>query len=400
MRVVGIVAEYNPLHNGHIYHMEEAKRQAGASFCIVAMSGNFVQRGEPACTDKYTRAEWAVRAGADMVVEIPSALAVASAERFAEGAVKTLAATGVVTDLAFGVETDDLNALYHIADLLDREPANFRVILTYHLKQGKSYPRAQYDTLQDLGIPANELALLEQPNNILAVEYLKSIRRFAPEIRPLPIRRVGNQYRDTQLSGTLSSATAIRKALSEGDDAVYDCLPLYVSGAARFDSQFPVTLDCFSQMILYRLRSMPYYDLEALPDVTEGFEQVLARAVLETTDVNTLLAEMKTKRFTMARCKRILISALLGVTADLPDKLRQDPKNLYLHILAMTRIGRGLLSAMASSARVPVILRHADVNNCTELARRSLSIDAFSTDVYAYALGRDLHRDGQTAVTV
>lgn len=400
MRVVGIVAEYNPLHNGHIYHMEEAKRQAGASFCIVAMSGNFVQRGEPACTDKYTRAEWAVRAGVDMVVEIPSALAVASAERFAEGAVKTLAATGVVTDLAFGVETDDLNALYHIADLLDREPANFRVILTYHLKQGKSYPRAQYDTLQDLGIPSNELALLEQPNNILAVEYLKSIRRFAPEIRPLPIRRVGNQYRDTQLSGTLSSATAIRKALSEGDDAVYDCLPLYVSGAARFDSQFPVTLDCFSQMILYRLRSMPYYDLEALPDVTEGFEQVLARAVLETTDVNTLLAEMKTKRFTMARCKRILISALLGVTADLPDKLRQDPKNLYLRILAMTRIGRGLLSAMASSARVPVILRHADVNNCTELARRSLSIDAFSTDVYAYALGRDLHRDGQTAVTV
>ena len=125
MRVVGIVAEYNPLHNGHIYHMEEAKRQAEADFCIIAMSGNFVQRGEPACTDKFTRADWALRAGADLVVEIPQCLAVASAERYAEGAIKILAATGVVTDIAFGVETDDLDALYRIADILDREPQSF-----------------------------------------------------------------------------------------------------------------------------------------------------------------------------------------------------------------------------------------------------------------------------------
>ncbi|MBQ6236169.1 MAG: nucleotidyltransferase family protein, partial [Clostridia bacterium] len=143
MRVVGIIAEYNPLHNGHIYHMEESKKQAGSEFCVVAMSGNFVQRGEPACTDKFTRAEWAVMGGADLVVEIPTVFAVSSAERFAEGAVKTLAATGVVTDLAFGVETDDVNVLYHLADILEREPPNLRIYLMHHLKQGKSYPRAQ-----------------------------------------------------------------------------------------------------------------------------------------------------------------------------------------------------------------------------------------------------------------
>ena len=270
MRVVGIIAEYNPLHNGHIYHMEESMQQAGAEYCIVAMSGNFVQRGEPACTDKYTRAEWAVMGGADIVTEIPTAFSVASAERFAEGGVKTLAATGVVTDLAFGVETEDLNALYHLADLLDREPGGFRVYLNYHLKQGKSFPRAQYDALADLGVPGNELEILQQPNNILAVEYLKSLRRYAPEIRPLPIRRIGNRYNSNVLTGKLSSATAIREALLNGDESVYDTMPMSVAAAMRFDSQFPVTFDRFGAMLLYRLRSMSLEELAALPDVSEG----------------------------------------------------------------------------------------------------------------------------------
>ena len=399
MRVVGIIAEYNPLHNGHIYHMEESKKQAGSEFCVVAMSGNFVQRGEPACTDKFTRAEWAVMGGADVVVEIPTVYAVSSAERFAEGAVKTLAATGVVTDLAFGVETDDVNALYHLADLLDREPANFRVYLNYHLKQGKSFPRAQYDALKDLDVPEEELAILQQPNNILAVEYLKSLRRYAPEIRPLPIRRIGNRYNSTVLTGKLSSATAIREALLAGDDSVYDTMPMSVAAAMRFDEQFPITFDRFAPMLLYRLRSMTLEELAALPDVSEGFEQVLYRAVRQATDLPSLFEAIKSKRYTLARCKRILVSALLHVPAGLSDALSESRSNLYLHVLGLKRIGRGLLSAMASRAEAPVILRNSDLQNCSELARASLSIDALSTDLYAYALGREMHRDAQSAIT-
>ena len=400
MRVVGIIAEYNPLHNGHIYHMEESMKQAGAEYCIVAMSGNFVQRGEPACTDKYTRAEWAVMGGADIVTEIPSAFAVSSAERFAEGGVKTLAATGVVTDLAFGVETDDLNALYHLADLLDREPANLRVYLNYHLKQGKSFPRAQYDALSDLGVPAEELSILQQPNNILAVEYLKSIRRYAPEIRPLPIQRIGNRYNSTVLTGKLSSATAIREALLNGDESVYDTMPMSVAAAMRFDSQFPVTFDRFSSMLLYRLRSMSLEELAALPDVSEGFEQVLHRAVRQSTDLPSLLEAIKSKRYTLARCKRILVSALLHIPNGFVETLGKKREELYLHVLGMKRMGRGLLSAMASKSEAPVILRNSDVLNCSEIARTSLAIDALSTDLYAYALGRELHRDAQSAITV
>ncbi len=400
MRVVGIIAEYNPLHNGHIYHMEESKKQADSEFCIVAMSGNFVQRGEPACSDKFTRAEWAVMGGADVVVEIPTVYAVASAERFAEGAVKTLAATGVVTDLAFGVETEDVNALYHLADLLDREPANLRVYLLHHLKQGKSFPRAQYDALSDLGVPSDELAILQQPNNILALEYLKSIRRFAPEIRPLPIQRIGNKYNSTVLTGKLSSATAIREALLGGDESVYDTMPMSVAAAMRFDEQFPVTFDRFGSMLLYRLRTMSLEELKALPDVAEGFEQVLYRAARQETDLPSLLDLIKSKRYTLARCKRILVSALLHIPAGMTDALGDSIGDLYLHVLGLKRIGRGLLAAMASHAEAPVILRHSDLSNCSEIARASLAIDALSTDLYAYALNRELHRDSQSAITV
>ena len=398
MRVVGIAAEYNPLHNGHIYHLEQARELSNADFAVVAMSGNFVQRGEPACADKFTRAEWALRAGIDLVVEIPQCLAAASAERFAEGAVKVLASTGIVTDLAFGVETDDTDALYRITDILYREPPAFKTNLAYHLKQGKSYPRAQFDALSDLDLPKGTIQLLTEPNNILAVEYLKAIRRFAPHIRPIPVRRAGSSYNDTELSGELSSATAIRQALCEGNDEVLSALPLFVSGAAKFDSQFPATIENFGPLILYRLRSMSLDEIAELPDVSEGFEQVIARAVRNSPDIGTFLEAIKSKRYTMARCKRIAVSALLHIQKDLPVHVLSDPENLYLRILGFLNGSRGLLSAIASDGSAPVILRNSDIANCSDTARDSLAIDAFSTDLFAYALGKEVHRDAMSAI--
>lgn len=400
MRVVGIAAEYNPLHNGHIYHLEQAKKLANADFTLVALSGNFVQRGEPACADKFTRAEWALRAGVDLVVEIPQCLAAASAERYAEGAVKVLASTGIVTDLAFGVETDDVDALYRITDILYREPPSFRTNLAWHLKQGKSYPRAQFDALSDLDLPKGTIQLLTQPNNILAVEYLKAIRRFAPHIRPIPVKRTGSAYNDTELTGELSSATAIRQALLEGNEEVLCSLPLFVSGAAKFDSQFPATIESFGPLILYRLRSMSLDEIADLPDVSEGFEQVIARAVRNSPDINTFLEAIKSKRYTMARCKRIAVSALLHIQKDLPDRILAEPENLYLRILGFLNGSRGLLSAIASDGNAPVILRNSDIGNCSDTARDSLAIDAFSTDLFAYALGKEVHRDAMSAVRI
>jgi predicted nucleotidyltransferase len=153
-------------------------------------------------------------------------------------------------------------------------------------------------------------------------------------------------------------------------------------------------------MLLYRLRSMTIDELKALPDVSEGFEQVLYRAAREATDLKSLLDAIKSKRYTLARCKRILVSALLHIPAGLSDAVGKNIDDMYLHVLGLKRMGRGLLAAMASRAIVPVILRHSDLQSCTEVARASLAIDALSTDLYAYALARDLHRDSQSAVTV
>ena len=177
-------------------------------------------------------------------------------------------------------------------------------------------------------------------------------------------------------------------------------MPMSVAAAMRFDAQFPVTFERFAPMLLARLRSMTLEELQALPEVSEGFEQTLFRAAREAVDLPTLYEAIKSKRYTLARCKRILVSALLHVPSGMADAVGRSADDMYLHVLGLKRMGRGLLSAMASRAAAPVILRHSDVQNCSDVARASLAIDALSTDLYAFALGRELHRDSQSAVTV
>jgi predicted nucleotidyltransferase len=400
MRVVGVIAEYNPLHNGHIYHLEQAKRKTGASYCIVVMSGNFVQRGEPACTDKFTRAEWALQAGADLVIELPTVFANASAERFAEGAVRLLHATGLVTDLAFGAEQGDIAKLSQLADYLAEEPPEFKSYLQYHLKMGESFPRARYEALQDMGADPEFLSELVKPNNILAMEYLRSLHRYAPEICPVPIERIGGGYNDDFLTGEYSSATAIRAAIREGNTQVLSTMPLFVSGAMQFDPQFPLTVNDVGDMMLYKLRLMRAEEVQHLPDVREGFEQNLLKAARTAVDGESFFEMVKTKRYTMARVKRIGMSALLDVSEELVEDMSTDDRNLYFRVLGMRRDARSLLSAMASISKTPLIMRNADIVKCTDVARVSLRVDALSTDILSYALRKPLHRDSEAAILV
>ena len=377
MRVVGVIAEYNPLHNGHIYHLEQAKRKTGASYCIVVMSGNFVQRGEPACTDKFTRAQWALEAGADLVIELPTVFANASAERFAEG-----------------------GKLSQLADYLAEEPPEFKSYLQYHLKMGESFPRARYEALQDMGADAELLSELVKPNNILAMEYLRSLRKYAPEICPVPIERIGGGYNDEYLTGEYSSATAIRAAIREGNTQVLSTMPLFVSGAMQFDPQFPLTVNDVGDMMLYKFRLMSVEDVQRLPDVREGFEQNLLKAARTAVDGDSFFEAVKTKRYTMARVKRIGMSALLDVSEELVEDMASSDDNLYFRVLGLRRDARSLLSAIASISRTPLIMRNADISKCTDVARESLKVDALSTDILSYALRKPLHRDSEAAILV
>ena len=393
MRVVGIIAEYNPLHNGHIYHLERARALSNADYCIVVLSGNFVQRGEAACTDKFSRAAWALRAGADLVLELPSVYAVAPAERFAAGGVRTLHATGVVNDLAFGCEAPDLQTLYQISDIIATEPPALQDAIKRHLALGKSYPRARFDALSEYGVPKNMLAAIAQPNNILAVEYLNAIRQYAPSMEPLPIERVGTGYHSDDIVGDFASATAIRKAIVEGRNEILATMPNFVGGALLYDEQFIIPQEALSDVMLYALRRMSPADLAALPDVIEGFENVLYRSVRSARTLVEFYELIKTKRYTLARCKRIVACALLGITSDQVRKLTLSREGSYLKVLGFQKKARPLISEIAKRKTAPLILRNSDLEDCPAFVRQNVETDLLSTDILSFVTTQEIHRD-------
>ena len=393
MRVVGIIAEYNPLHNGHIYHLERARALSNADYCIVVLSGNFVQRGEAACTDKLSRAAWALRAGADLVLELPSVYAVAPAERFAAGGVRTLNATGVVNDLAFGCEAPDLQMLYQISDIIATEPPALQDAIKRHLALGKSYPRARFDALSEYGVPKNMLAAIAQPNNILAVEYLNAIRQYAPSIEPLPIERVGTGYHSDEIVGDFASASAIRKAIVEGRNEILATMPSFVGGPLLYDEQFIIPQEALSDVMLYAIRRMSLADLAALPDVIEGFENVLYRSVRTARTLVEFYELIKTKRYTLARCKRIAACALLGITNDQVRKLTLSREGSYLKVLGFKKKARPLISEIAKRKTAPLILRNSDLEDCPAFVHQNVETDLFSTDILSFITTQEIRRD-------
>ncbi len=393
MRVVGIIAEYNPLHNGHVYHLEQARQKSNADYCIVVMSGNFVQRGEAACTDKFSRAAWALRAGADLVLELPSLYAVSPAERFAAGGVRTLSGTGVVTDLAFGCESPDLQTLYQISDIITSEPPALQEAIKKHLALGKSYPRARFDALSEYGVPKNMLNAIAQPNNILAVEYLNAIRQYADMIEPLPIERVGTGYHSEEMAGEFASATAIRKALVEGRRDILSTMPNFVGGPLLYDEQFIIPQEALSDVMLYAIRRLSAAQLADLPDVGEGFENVLYRSVRQARTLAEFYDLIKTKRYTLARCRRIAASALLGITNEQMKKTVLSREGSYLKVLGFLKKARPLISEIGKNKTAPLILRNSDIEQCPPFVRQNVETDMLSTDILSYVSSQEIKRD-------
>lgn len=381
MHVTGIIAEYNPLHNGHVHHISQARRQLGSDYIVVVMSGDFVQRGEPAIADKYARAEWALLSGADLVIELPTACALASAERFAYGGVRVLRGTGIVNTLCFGSENADIAALERAAAAVNTHSPAFLKLLKDQLALGKSYPRARYDALEACGAPPEVLALLRAPNCILGMEYIRFLKQLAPSIAPHAIERIENNYHDTALTGAVSSATAIREALQSGDDDAMNAMPMYVS--ARFSMGVPaVTLLQAEPFILYQLRRMSPQDCLHLPDVMEGFENVITRAAQKALSLEELFGAMKSKRYTLARCKRIALSAMLGIDKQLARSVPEEDA-LYIRVLGFRRQASHLLSAIAKHGDLPLVMRKADAASLPPRAQALLHLDVQAHSLYA-----------------
>ncbi len=345
MKTTAIIAEYNPFHNGHLYQLKTARQTADA--VIVIMSGAFVQRGDAAVFDKWTRARAALLNGADLVLELPTAYALSTAQRFAMGAVYSLELTGVVDGLCFGAETEDRELLTETARLLEDEPEEFSSALKRNLSSGLSYPAAR-----SLALPEKMQNLLSSPNNILAVEYIRSLIRLKSRIKPLPLLRKDVGHHSPLPSGNIASATAVRSLIAKGED-----YSPYVPSCA-----FALYKDCciydtaaIDTAVLAHLRLMSAAELSLVSDVTEGLENRLKSAAASCICVGELLEAVKTKRYPLSRLRRILLCALLGIGKDIsassPD---------YLRVLGMNDTGKKLLAKMKHSSPLTVITKTAD----------------------------------------
>ena len=340
MRVVGVIAEYNPFHLGHAHHLAEARRLAQADAVVVVMSSAFTQRGDAAIASPMARARMALASGADAVFALPAAWAVRDAEHFALGGVSLLAGLGCDA-ISFGTETADLPALRTVAALLEQPDDAFQAAVQSRMSQGLPYPAAMSAAMAAAHPGCGNL--LANPNSTLAVCYLRAMMRLQADMDVVPVQRIGG-YHDSALDGALPSATALRGAIHRGDWAsVKSAMPEKAYAILRAEAELgrihrPEALDT---ALLYRLRTMTDADYAALPDVSEGIEYRLQAAASAECTRNDVLLAAKTRRYPYARLSRLATHALLGLTdGTLPDStpdaaillgFRRDARELFSH---------------------------------------------------------------------
>ena len=370
MKVCGVICEYNPFHNGHAYQLSRAKELTNADFLVCAMSGAFVQRGEPACLDKWTRAEAALRCGADLVLELPALFAVRAAQDFAFGGVLLLDALGVVTHLSFGAENDDLALLTRLSR---PETAEESEKIRQGLAQGLSHPAARAAAL-DVPTP---------PNVILAAEYLRALQKLGSRILPVPVKR-DSEHRDETLH-SMASATAVRAALREGLD-VSCAMPQEVRALQLDALPSPLPdLNSFSQTLLYILRTTPPDVMQDAYAIPEGLENRLCREAFEASNLNDLLTRIACRRYSPARIRRLLVQMLLHLDAE---TIHSHPQPEYARALGFRKSAAPLLRAISEKSRLPLIVKAADAPHSA-----MLRLDFAAQDVWDLLSGRPAHRD-------
>ena len=377
MKVNGIVAEYNPFHNGHAYQMQHAKEATGADYTIVVMSGNFMQRGAPALLDKFTRAKMALECGADLVLELPICYAASSAEFFAKGSVALFDKLGVTTNLCFGSECGNAAKLQRAAKALLR--ADFPDALREELAKGLSFAAARESAARAL--IGEDAAVLREPNDILGVEYCKALLQSGSTIAPLAILRKVVGHNGGAAKG-FASASHIRELLTNGEDAsaylTAESAAIYARECAA--GRAPVTMQNAERAVLSRLRAMCEEDFARYDSGNEGLYRRFYDAARTAASVDELLSAVKTKRYAYARLRRMRLAAYLDVTAaDVP------PEVPYLRVLACNERGRKLLKTIKKTGSAPVLTKSADVRALSEEAQKLFALTARAADQYVLA---------------
>ncbi len=394
MKVVGIVAEYNPFHKGHAYHIKKAKELTGCDYCIVVMSGDYTQRGVPAMIDKYSRAKMALLNGADLVIELPVRFATSSAEGFATSAVSILNATGVVTDLCFGSECGNVEKLTKIADVLLNEPEEYKEVLKRELKNGHSYPVARNMALQCLDCwDFDSLKILSMPNNILGIEYIKALMKTGSKMNPVTVKRRGSNYNDCSLSDLYSSALAIRSSIAstENLENIYSDVPknVFEIMKERQNISFPIVPDDFSQMLHYKLISEKEAGFTQYIDVNADLSDRIVKNVYQYKNYESFCDLLKTKNMTYTRISRCLLHILLDLKTD---DTKVAPS--YIRILGLNTRKGDLSKAIKENCTLPLISKLADAKNqLPDEAFALLKEDVFASNLYDTVLSHKFDSD-------
>ncbi len=369
MRICGIVSEYNPFHAGHEWHIAQTRDIADLVVCV--MSASFVQRGEPAIFDKWTRAACALLCGADAVVELPLLSAVQSAEGFAQGGVSVLRALGAQA-ISFGSETADVGLLTKAAHVLADETDAFRRTLRQHLDDGSSFPAARMQA----ALP-DAPEILCHPNAILGIEYIKAIIQSGADITPFAVPRTGGAYHSADMTDAVPSATALRAALKAGQtEQAIAAMPQGCRDYVRVQMNqglVPVYPECFDNALLFALRRNGPDYIRTLHEVSEGLENRIFEAAQSSTSREALIAKVKTKRYTYTRISRILLYALLGITREAVRQHNQTPLN---HVRVLGVKSPDVLSVLSQSCSVPLVTGSAAKSPYPAL-------DIAATDVWA-----------------
>ncbi|MCQ2976786.1 MAG: nucleotidyltransferase [archaeon] len=360
MVVAGIVVEYNPFHNGHLYQIQKIKERLNPDYIIVALGNNFTQRGEVSILDKYDKTELAIKMGVDLVLEIPTALTVSSAENFAKAGVTLLENTKVVTHLCFGAENDDIEKITSIAKTLIKEPRNYKKVLKDELSKGVSFPVARANAINEI-YKNDQVAkdIINKPNNILAIEYMKELIRLNSKMTPYIIKRNGPGFYDTDIKDNISSATNIRKMLEDKKD-ISNYIPEDVLKKIKKNKKI-LTIDDFSDILLYILRTNNKEYLENIYEVKEGIDNSLIESSKKNFTITSIIDDVKSKRFTYTGISRIIANIILGITKDsYKHSLETMPK--YVRVLGFKQSSEELLSKIVKANKRSKVAIITNVN--------------------------------------
>jgi predicted nucleotidyltransferase len=376
MKITGIVAEYNPFHNGHAYQIKAA-RENGATHIVCVMSGNFTQRGDAAIADKWARARCALENGADLVIELPVAYALGSAPIFAKGSIETLLATGCMDAVHFGSECGDIKKLNDTAYAIQEMESR-------HLVDTKNNTVAAARTvaLREHGYE-QEATILESPNNLLGVEYILQLKKRYSHTKCETICRAGVGHDSTQTAGEFCSASQLRLMLAKHPDTAKDFLPqttLDILTKREQEGQAPISLKRLDTALLSRLRMMEPAYLSRIAGVSEGLENRLYEAIRQSGSFDEICTAVKTKRYPLSRIRRILLCAAIGIT-EKDEALSPQ----YIRILGQNEKGQEVLRIMGQTAKLPVLMRASHFENLSPEGKRLFRLENLATDLYTMA---------------